>query len=598
MVILDNYKKVSDIIADFLKEKQIEVVFGIIGSANAHIFDSISKLGYTKIVNMHHEQAVVLAMGAYYRASGKSSVAIVTAGAGASNAITGVISNWADSIPGIIISGQEPSKYLNTHSNLRMYGTQGFNITKMLSDHTKYGVIITEAEEIQNELELAFNLSYSGRPGPCWIDVPLDVQSQKIKYRDWDDAVIVENYVDVNDIIDIISTAKRPVILGGNGIKLSGARTEFQNLVNKLNIPTLLSWSGIDLLPDTHPLFFGRPGIYGQRAANFILQNSDLIIVIGSRLALPQVGYDFSQFARDAKIVIIDIDDVEASKYPNQLYLKSDCKSAIISIYNSDVLVNDIEDWISYCNRLKSEYPVISSYHLDNGYINSYKFIDKISDYLEDNHIIVTDMGTGLLSGHQSIRIKNNQTMFTSQGLGEMGYGLPAAIGAQISSPNRPVLCLNCDGGIMMNLQELHTIVDNNLPIKIIIFNNDGYLMIKHTQKSFLNAHYVSVDEKTGIGLPNFSKLMPAFGYEYYSVRDWSEFEKTVQNFISNPNMAALEVFMDPNQEFIPKVKGILDEDGSIIAPPIEDMSPLLPIIELENKMLVGVSDKSKKIKR
>jgi acetolactate synthase-1/2/3 large subunit len=598
MVMLNNYKKVSDVVADFLKEKKIEVVFGIIGSANAHIFDSISKLGYTKIINMHHEQAVVLAMGAYYRASGKPSVAIVTAGAGASNAVTGVISNWADSIPGIIISGQEPSKYLNTHSNLRMYGTQGFNIIKMLSDVLKYGVIVMDSNKIQNELEHAFKISYSDRPGPCWIDIPLDVQTENIKFRNWETDTHTDNYTDVTDIVNIIGNSKRPVIIGGNGIKLSGAKNEFQKLVSKLNIPTLLSWSGIDLLPDNHPLFFGRPGIYGQRAANFILQNSDLVIVIGSRLALPQVGYDFSQFARDAKIVLIDIDDVESSKYPTEIYLKSDCKSAIVSLYKSDVSLNDISDWVLYCNNLKNEYPTVDSYHLDNGYLNSYKFIDKIGDYLTDNHIIVTDMGTGLLSGHQSIRIKEGQTMFTSQGLGEMGYGLPGAIGAQISKPDNPVLCLNCDGGIMMNLQELHTIVDNNLPIKIVIFNNDGYLMIKHTQKLFLNSNYVSVDSDTGVGLPNFSKLMPAFGYDYYSIKEWSEFDKTFSEFISNPKMATLEVFMDPNQEFIPKVKGIPTENGLIIAPPIEDMSPLLSISELEDRMLIDVSDKSKKIKR
>lgn len=598
MVDSDNFKKVSDLIADFLKEKKIEVVFGIIGSANAHIFDSIDKLGYTRIINMHHEQAVVLAMGAYYRASGKLSAAIVTAGAGASNAITGVISNWADSIPGIIISGQEPTRYLKNHSNLRMYGTQGFDITKMLSDVLKYGVTIMDSTSIQSELEKAFHISYSDRPGPCWIDIPLDVQSEKIKIRDWSVEKEIISNVDVDDIVNIIHSSNRPVIVGGNGIKLSGAKFEFQKLVDKLGIPTLLSWSGIDLLSNDNPLFFGRFGIYGQRTANFIVQNSDLIIVIGSRLALPQVGYDFSQFGRSAKIVIIDIDELESSKYSPDLYLKSDCKSAIISLYNSDINVDHISEWKSYCDDLKLKYPTIASYHLDNGYINSYKFVDKMCDYLKENHIIVTDMGTGLLSGHQSIKIKEGQTMFTSQGLGEMGYGLPGAIGAQLSKPNNPVICLNCDGGIMMNLQELHTIIENNLPIKIIIFNNDGYLMIKHTQKSFLNSHHVSVDKETGIGLPDFSKLMPAFGYDYYSLKEWSNFETTMEEFILNPKMAVLEVFMHPNQEFIPKVKGILNEDGTIVAPPIEDMSPLLSMDTIEDTMIINISEKSKRIKR
>jgi len=207
-------------------------------------------------------------------------------------------------------------------------------------------------------------------------------------------------------------------------------------------------------------------------------------------------------------------------------------------------------------------------------------------------------MGTGLLSGHQAISLRDGQVMFTSQGLGEMGYGLPAAIGAQLSKPTSPVLCLNCDGGIMMNLQELHTIVENDLSIKVIIFNNDGYLMIKHTQKLFFKSHYVSVDKKTGVGLPDFSKLLPAFGYDYYSLKQWDSFDETVSAFLSHPKMAVLEVFMDPEQDFIPKVKGVLQEDNTILAPPIEEMSPLLPFEVIENEMKVGVSEKSKRIKR
>jgi acetolactate synthase-1/2/3 large subunit len=592
-------KKVSDIVADFLKEKKIEVVFGIIGSANAHIFDSIVKLGYTKIVNMHHEQAVVLAMGAYYRASGKPSAALVTAGAGASNAVTGVVSNWADSIPGIIISGQEPTGYLKKHKNLRMFGTQGFDIVGMVKDVTKYGVTIFDANTIEDELEKSFKISNSDRPGPCWIDIPLDIQSTNIIPQGWKQTNVSDfKTVDVSDILNLIKHSHRPVIVAGNGIKLSGSKNEFVKFLNRVKFPTLLTWSGIDLLPNEHPNFYGRFGIYGQRCANFIVQNSDLVIVLGSRLSLPQVGYDFSQFARDAKLIIVDIDDSEGSKYNSEVYLKESCRDVLVSLNASDFSNNDISEWVSYCETMKSKYQWVSDEHVDNGYINSYKFIDKLSEYLYDNHIVVTDMGTGLLSGHQSIKLKMNQTMFTSQGLGEMGYGLPAAIGAQLSQPNSPVLCLNCDGGIMMNLQELHTIVENKLPIKTIIFNNDGYLMIKHTQKLFFNSKYVSVDKNTGVGLPNFSKLLPAFGYEYFSLSDWDSFHNTIISFLEYPEMAVLEVFMDPNQDFIPKVKGILQNDNTIMAPPIEEMSPVLPISEVESAMLIGVSYKSKEVKR
>lgn len=591
-------KKVSDVIAEFLKEKQIEVVFGIIGSANAHIFDSINKLGYTKIINMHHEQAVVLAMGGYYRASGKLSAALVTAGGGASNAVTGVVSNWADSIPGLILSGQEPSRYLKEHSHLRMYGTQGFNIVKMLTDVIKYGVTVFDANTVQDELEKAFDISYGGRPGPCWIDFPLDIQSTMIESRNWTQLSPTKNNVDVSELITMINAAERPVLLGGNGVRLSGAKDIFRKFVDTVKIPTCLSWSGIDLLPSDHEHFYGRFGLYGQRAANFVVQNSDLVVVFGSRLALPQVGYDFTQFARKAKIVIVDLDKDEATKYRSDLYMQNDCKDVLESLNASSVELKPRIEWKNYCDDIKSRYPWVNEEHKDNGYLNSYKFMERLSNHLLDSHIVVTDMGTGLLSGHQAIKLKEGQVMFTSQGLGEMGYGLPGAIGAQMSKPNSPVLCLNCDGGIMMNLQELHTIVENELPIKIVVFNNDGYLMIKHTQKLFFKSHYVSVDKKTGVGLPDFSKLLPAFGYEYFSLKEWDSFDKVISDFLAHPTMAALEVFMDPEQEFIPKVRGVLQEDNTILAPPIEEMSPLLPIEVIEKEMIVGISEKSKRIKR
>jgi acetolactate synthase-1/2/3 large subunit len=590
--------KVSDLVADFLKEKQIDTAFGIIGSANSHIFDSINKLGYTKIINTHHEQAAVLAMGAHYRASGKLSAAIVTAGGGATNAVTGVVSNWADSIPGIIISGQENYNYVSTQEALRMYGTQGLNITKMVSEVTKKAIAFDDQMNIQDVLEELDEETISGRPGPVWLDVPMNLQAKMVDKRDWKLTEPVTLDTNVELIVDEINKSKRPVIVGGNGIRLSGAKKQFNDLLNYLRIPTLLTWSGVDLLEDNNPNFFGRFGLYGQRAANFIVQNADLVIVLGSRLALPQVGYDFSQFARGAKIIVVDIDELEGTKYPVEFIL-GDCKQVINKlIQSSHMMWGYKEEWVNHCSDLKKKYPLVEDAHADNGYLNSYKFITKMSDYLKDDHIVVTDMGTALLSGHQNIKLKPNQTMFTSQGLGEMGYGLPAALGAALACPNKPVLCMNCDGGIMMNLQELHTIIENDLPIKIIIFNNDGYLMIKHTQKMLFKGDYVSVNKNTGIGLPKFNKLMPAFGYKYYDLKSWDSFDQVMAYFINEPGPACLEVFMDPEQDFIPKVKGVLKEDLTILAPPIEEMSPLLSLQEVEQNMLIDLSYKSKLIKR
>jgi acetolactate synthase-1/2/3 large subunit len=588
--------KISDLIAEFLKEKEINTVFGIIGSANSHIFDSIDKLGYTKIINTHNEQAAVIAMGAYHRASGRLSAAIVTAGGGATNAVTGVVSNWADSIPGLIISGQENYNYVSTQEHLRMYGTQGLNITKMVKDVTKAAIPFTDEMDIQEVLEILHTTTTSGRPGPCWLDIPMNLQAKKVKKHEWAKYFYYPDEPDTNTIIEALNNAKRPVIIGGHGVRLADAKDEFRAFVDKLKAPTLLTWSGIDLLDNNNPYFFGRFGLYGQRAANFIVQNADLVLVFGSRLALPQVGYDFSQFARDAKVIVVDIDEIETKKHP-VTHIKADCLETLENLLLAPTTTND--EWLGQCNDIKQRYPwVDEEIHKDNGYLNSYKFIDRLSHHLSDNHIITTDMGTALLSGHQAIKLKPNQIMFTSLGLGEMGYGLPGALGAQAACPNRPVLCLNCDGGIMMNLQELHTIIENDMPIKIVIFNNDGYLMIKHTQKMLFKGDYVSVDKKTGIGLPTFSRLMPAFGYNYYELKQWDDFDLIIDTFLSDPKAAALEVFMDPEQDFVPKVKGVLKEDGSIFPPPIEEMSPLLSFETVENEMIAGISEKSKLIKR
>ena len=594
--------KVSDIIADFLKEKKIDTVFGIIGSANSHIFDSIENLGYTKIICTHHEQAAVMAMGAYYRASGKLSATIVTAGAGASNAVTGVVSNWADSIPGFIISGQESSGYLKSHSNLRMYGTQGFHAYKMVKDITKYSNVIIDAETIQNELETLYNISISDRPGPTWLDIPFDIQSKQVEKREWKtlnskSLRLTDAYHYADEIIKLINMSQRPVILGGMGIKLSGSKNKFQQFINSTNIPTLLSWSGIDLLPTQHRSHFGRFGLYGQRAANFVVQNSDLVIVLGSRLALPQVGYDFSQFARDAKIIVVDIDENELYKHDRTVKFNHDC-GLILDVLLEKIhklQTNQINTWVDRCNEYRKSYPILSEDYKNDNYVNSYSFVNKLTTNLAENEIIVTDMGTGLLSGHQACDLKENQTMFTSQGLGEMGVGLPLAIGAAFAEPTKPITCLNCDGGIMMNLQELQTIVQHKLPVKIFVFNNDGYLMIKHTQKMLFKGKYNAVNKATGIVLPDFKKVAFGFDLPYLNITKLEDLD-TIQ-YPKGPCL--IEVFMDPEQDFIPKVKGVaVASDDSIFAPPIEEMSPLLSFEAIKREMVIPISEKSKQIKR
>ena len=541
--------KVSDVIAEFLKHKKIDTVFGIIGSANSHIFDSIQNLGYTKIINTHHEQAAVMAMAAYYRTSGKLSAAIVTAGAGASNAITGVLSNWADSIPGFIIAGQEPSRFLDEHKNLRMYGTQGFDSYKMVENITKYSNVLRKASNIQNELETLYKISISNRPGPTWLDIPMDVQAQKVEFKGFNSynsksLRITDAYDYANEIIKLLNSSKRPVILGGMGVKLSGSKNKFKQFIETIKIPTMLSWSGIDLLPTQHEHNYGRFGLYGQRAANFIVQNSDLVLVLGSRLAVPQVGYDFTQFARGAKVVVVDVDELELQKHSKTIKYNHDVSIILDKLIENISKINlDIKDWNTKCDYYRNEYPVIDDNYQNDKYLNSYTFVNTLTQQLSDDEIIVTDMGTGLLSGHQASNLKPNQTMFTSQGLGEMGVGLPYAIGAAFAEPNKLITCLNCDGGIMMNLQELQTIVQHNLPVKIFIFNNDGYLMIKHTQKLFFNGKYNSVDSNTGIVLPDYERIAYGFKIPYVKVNKLEDLD-TINLEYKVPII--IEVFMDP----------------------------------------------------
>jgi acetolactate synthase I/II/III large subunit len=581
--------KISNVVVEFLLKNNIEVVFGIIGSANSHIYDSINKHPNIKLVPVHHEQAAVMAMGAYYRSSGKISVSLVTAGGGSSNAFTGILSNWADSIPGIIISGQEQSYYIDEYSDMRMYGIQGYDSVNTFSKCTKMSVRITK-ENVYEIFNDAFQTTRINRPGPVFLEVPFDVQGQMIEeqpitpYKKSSNLIVSPKTL---DLIDLLNQSKKPVVIGGHGVKLSQSEKLFKQFIEQHNLPTILTWSAIDLLEETHPNNYGRSGVQGQRSANFIIQNCDLLIVMGSRLSLLQTGYSRADFAPHAKIVHIDIDPTETNKFDG-LSINEDIGNILYDLISFDSIKVDTTDWKSYCDDIRNKYPRVMPEHLADS-TNSYTFMDWFSNKVSDNYTIVTDMGTALLSGFYGFNIKPNQKMFTSLGLGEMGYGIAAAVGAGFG-PN-PVMCLNCDGGMMMNLQELQTIKTQNLPVKIVIFNNDGYLMIKHTQNMLFNGVKTCVDKKTGVELPDYKKIAEAFEYEYYTIDQ-------IDEFLSSPNQGILEVFMDPNQEFIPKVRGIKNKDNTIQSGLLEEMSPLLPLDNIKEAMISGIHERSNMVKR
>ena len=604
--------KVSDLIAKFLKNKKIKHVFGIIGSANSHIFDSINKLKYTEIINVHHEQAATMAMQAYYRVNGRPCACILTAGAGSANGITGVISAWADSIPGIIISGQEKLTAIKAYKGMRMWGVQGFDSTLMVNKVTKFSKRIENPNHTLFYLNKAYDISIEKRPGPVWIDVPLDIQgtscnfSELKKYKPQKSKKSNLNLLLIRKVEKLIKKSKRPVFWFGNGIKLSKAEKLMPKLIKKFPIPFFLSWSAVDLLPSNHRFNYGRPGVYGNRASNLILQSSDLIISIGTRLSIPMIGYVHDEFARNAKIICVDIDVKETNKLKKKINLKInlDAGSFIEGLIKKASIKKEyfksILKWKEYCDKTLRNFPHLEKEaHKDKrGFINSYNFLEKFSSELRKTDCVVTDMGTALLSGHQIMRFNGKQKMITSQGLGEMGFGLPGAIGASIANNKSDVICLNCDGGIMMNLQELQTINEYKLPIKLFIFNNDGYLMIKHTQKNFFKGRYTSVNKKTGISFPNFKVLAQAFNFEYFKIKTWSDYKLFMKKNFRKKKSFLCEIFMDPEQHFHPKLSTFIDEKSNIVSPPLEDLSPFIKRSDLKKNLLVKLHKKSKLIKQ
>lgn len=604
-------KKVSDIIADFLHDKGIRHVFGIVGSGNAHIFDAIVRKGYTEIICVHHEQAACMAVQTYYRTCGVVSVAIVTTGAGSTNAVTGVVSAWMDSIPCLIISGNENAAFTSPNNPLRIWGIQGYDSVAMVSKVTKHSDRILHSSDTLLALETAYYQATEGKPGPCWLDIPMNIQAasvnpdamhsfQKTLTPLESHPALLTISEGATHVIAKLKLAKRPVIWLGHGIRLAGAVDLIEPLANSLQCPLLVSWAGIDMIDSDHRLVFGRAGVYGQRAANFILQNCDFLLAIGTRLAIPQVGYDLSELARAAEFAVVDIDPFEVSKHGSKIDLPilGDAKEFLtelqaqlsFSTYNS---ANTLP-WLQQCRHYQEKYPVIGTEHADHdGYINSYPFMQRLSTHFKLNQIIVTDMGTALLSAHQVLSMKKGQRLMTSTGLGEMGYGLPAAIGVSFATNKGEVICLNCDGGMMLNLQELQTIVHHQLPIKLFIFNNDGYLMIKHTQKALFSGRYSGTDKNSGVTCPDFGALAKAFGIPSFTIKTWQDCDEVIPQVQALKGPVICEIFTHPEQLFAPKLSLAQQTDGSIISPPLEDLSPLLPRAELAENMLIGLHEKS-----
>jgi acetolactate synthase I/II/III large subunit len=601
--------KVSDLIAESLERLDVRHAFGIIGAGNVHLFEAIARRGYTEIVCVHHEQAACMAMQTYYRTHGRLAASLLTTGGGSTNGVTGVVSAWMDSIPGLVIAGNEPSRHTTRDNKLRIWGTQGYDSVDMVTNVTKYSSRVMDPLMAIMELEKAAFIARNKRPGPCWIEIPMNIQSAMVELGDV--ASFVEPMVEnapaaqleesVASVIEQLRVATRPIIWLGHGIRLAGAVQKVPELLELLGVPALVSWAGIDMVDSDHPLVFGRAGLYGQRAANFVLQNSNYVLAIGTRLAIPQIGYELNELAREAKIDVVDIDPLESSKHSSRTRLQVTCDAGdFINVLVAKLKATQLEpkkEWIHQCGSYRQSFPWIGPEHDDkDGFMNSYRFMERLNKFLKPNQVVVTDMGTALLCSHQVLKIKPGQRLMTSTGLGEMGYGLPGAIGVSFAQGRGEVMCLNCDGGMMMNLQELQTVVHHQLPIKLFIFNNDGYLMIKHTQNALFKNGYFGTDKKSGVSCPDFSKLAIAFDIPAYQIRNWDECDDVLAKVQATKGPVICEVFMHPEQPFLPKLATAIKSDGTLVSPPLEDLSPLLPREQLQAAMLVGLHAKSKEL--
>lgn len=606
MIDANENMKVSDLVAEELERLGIEHVFGIIGAGNVHLFESITRRGFTEIVCVHHEQAACMAMQTYYRVNGKLSGALLTTGAGSTNGVTGVVSAWADSIPGIVIAGNEQSKYDKPGENpLRMWGTQGYDSVQMVEKVTKYGARVMQPDQTLYELQKGAHIALSGRPGPVWIEIPMDMQSSRVAPSEMAVFTPPAAAVDgpgtnqLDSVISALLAAERPVLWLGHGIRLAGAQSKLVRLIEALQTPSLVSWAGIDMIDSGHPLVYGRAGVYGQRSANFILQNSDYVLSIGNRMAIPQIGYDLTELARAARIDVVDIDRDEAFKHGARVTEAVVCDAAAfidaLLTRLASLTVTRKSGWIAACDAYRTEFPWVGEEHADKGgFMNSYRFMKRLNGFFKPDQVVVTDMGTALLSGHQVLRFKDGQRLMTSTGLGEMGYGLPGAIGASFALDRGEIMCLNCDGGMMMNLQELQTMVHHKLPIKLFIFNNDGYLMIKHTQNAMFKSGYVGTNRASGISCPDYSKLATAFGIPAFQIQTWEECDDTIARVQAIDGPVICEVFMHPEQLFSPKLSLVVREDGTLVSPPLEDLSPLVSRDVLGKAMTIGMHEKSK----
>ena len=563
--------KLSDYVANFLVDNGIVDMFTVTGGGAMHLNDSFGhKTGLNCVYN-HHEQACSIAAEGYTRLTNKLSAVCVTTGPGGTNAITGVYGAWVDSIPMFVISGQvkRETTIAFTDVKLRQLGDQEFNIVDCVSTMTKYSVMVKTPENIRYHLEKALYLATNGRPGPVWLDIPIDVQSAIIEIdnlkefnpieeglEEKENPIYDEKYT--NLILEKIRTSKRPVILAGTGIRLANSHNEFVKLIEKLKIPVVTAWNAHDVLTDDNPLFVGKPGTVGTRGGNFVVQNSDLLISIGCRLNIRMISYNYKSFAKNAYKIIIDIDENELKKptISVDMPIHANLRDVINSLLKVDYQGNETHiKWLNWCRNINTKYPVVlEKYYKKTTSVNPYVFIDKLFDELQENDKIIVGNGSACVIGFQGAKIKEGQRLFTNSGCAAMGYGFPASIGATVASKGDRVVCLDGDGSFQMNIQELQTVVHNNLNLKIFILNNNGYHSIRQTQNNLFNPPLVGVCKENGISFPDMGKIAYAYGVKFKRIDNIQNINSQIAEVLNVEGPIICEVILDENQNFEPKL--------------------------------------------
>ena len=563
--------RVSDYIIQYLRDEyNIETIFTVSGGGCIFLIDS---LGHTEGVNYvatHHEQAAAIAAEGYARMNNKLGACIVTSGPGATNVMTGTLCSWLDSIPVIVISGQVNKELTTNYTGLplRQLGDQEYNIVESVKNMTKYAVQVNNVNDIRFHLEKACTLATTGRPGPVWLDIPLNVQSANIEpeqLHGYNEPIEFPqaSKLDIEQVIAKWNNAKKPLLLVGNGIRLSGGVNELRELLTKTNIPTISAVNGNDIVTSDYEHYCGRFGTHAQISANKLLSECDFLLSIGSRLYVRQTGYNFKGFAKQAHRVYIDIDQNELNKptlFPDHK-IHSDAKDFINKLLQEDINVSSTE-WLEECKE-NNKAPKVLQRHRDKKHNASvYAFIEQLSKVLPKDHHVVTSDGSANVVTMQVMDLKGDQRLITNTGCAPMGYGLPAAIGAAI---HNKIVCIEGDGSLHLNVHELQTMKHYNLPIKLIIINNDGYLSIKVSQKTFFKGNYVASEKNSGVSFPNYKKLIKAYGLPYFSITNNSNIHPTLTEFLSQDGPCVLEVFTDPDEFHEPKVIAKLDDEGKFI---------------------------------